>query len=62
MARADTSRGAARVALMLLRRAFVAFGVAAVISTVVRFLPHGPTPSRHGGWRELPPSELEDRG
>lgn len=50
---------AARTAFVVLRRATVAFSVAAVISTVVRLLPHGPTPTRHGGWRELPPAELE---
>lgn len=50
---------AARTAFVVLRRAAVAFGVAAVISGVVRLMPHGATPSRHGGWRELPPSELE---
>jgi hypothetical protein len=50
---------AARTAFVVFRRATVAFGVAAIISGVVRLLPHGATPSRHGGWRELPPSELE---
>lgn len=50
---------AARTAFVVLRRAAVAFGVAAVISGFVRLLPHGATPTRHGGWRELPPSELD---
>lgn len=50
---------ATRATFVVLRRATVAFGVAAIISGVVRLLPHGPTPTRHGGWRELPPAELE---
>lgn len=45
--------------LVFLHRAAVAFGVAAVISAVIRLAPHGPSPSRHGGWRELAPTELE---
>lgn len=50
---------AARTALRLLRRATLAFGVAALVSAAVRLLPHGQTPNRHGGWRELPPSEID---
>jgi hypothetical protein len=51
---------ALRTALLVLRRGAVAFGVAVVISGVTRLLPHGRTPTRHGGWRELLPSELQD--
>jgi hypothetical protein len=51
---------AVRTAFVVLRRGAVAFGVAVVISAVTRFLPHGRTPARHGGWRELPLSELRD--
>ncbi|MST33388.1 hypothetical protein GHK86_11750 [Acidimicrobiaceae bacterium USS-CC1] len=42
-----------------LRRALVAMGAAGVVALVVRLRGSGGTPPRHGGWRELPASELE---
>jgi hypothetical protein len=51
---------ALRTGWLALRRGAVAFGVAVVISGVTRIMPHGRTPGRHGGWREVPLSELRD--
>lgn len=45
-------------ALVLVRRGALAFAVASIISGVVKLQAPDRTPARHGGWRELPVSEL----
>ena len=42
-----------------LRRALVAMGVTVIIAGVVRLRGSGGTPPQRGGWRELPPDELD---
>lgn len=45
--------------MQTLRRVLVALGAAGVAALFVRLRGTGGTPPRHGGWRELPVSELE---
>jgi hypothetical protein len=39
--------------MRMLRRAFVAVGVAAILAAVLRLRGSGGTPPQAGGWREL---------
>ena len=48
-----------RGVVQTLRRVLVALGAAGGVALVVRLRGTGGTPPRHGGWRELPASELE---
>jgi hypothetical protein len=48
-----------RTAAKVLERGAVAFGVAAVISGVVRFVPRKRTPTQRGGWAEVTEAELQ---
>lgn len=42
-----------------LRRTLVALGATIIIAGVVRLRGTGGTPPQRGGWRELPPDELD---
>jgi hypothetical protein len=42
-----------------LRRGLVALGLAVISMSIVRLRGSGGTPPRHGGWRELPVTEIE---
>ncbi len=42
----------------MLRRAFLAFGVAGIVASVLRLRGTGGTPPQEGGWRELSGQDL----
>jgi hypothetical protein len=42
-----------------LRRTLAALGATVVIAGIVRLRGSGGTPPQRGGWRELPPEELD---
>ncbi|MDP1821481.1 MAG: hypothetical protein Q8K58_16520 [Acidimicrobiales bacterium] len=44
--------------MALLRRAFVALGIAGLVAAVLRIRGTGGTPPQQGGWRELSGPEL----
>lgn len=45
--------------MILLRRALVAVGAAAIVAAVLRLRGTGGTPPRDGGWRELSGPDLD---
>lgn len=42
-----------------LRNTLLALGVTVIIAGIVRLRGTGGTPPQHGGWRELPPDEID---
>ncbi|MHB1928065.1 MAG: hypothetical protein ACYDEN_06100 [Acidimicrobiales bacterium] len=45
--------------MQTVRRVLVALGAAGLAALFVRLRGTGGTPPRHGGWREIPPTELD---
>ncbi len=45
--------------MRMIRRAFVAIGMAALVAAAVRLRGSGGTPPQSGGWRELSGPELD---
>jgi hypothetical protein len=45
--------------MKMIRRAFVAIGMAALVAAAVRLRGSGGTPPQSGGWRELSGPELD---
>jgi hypothetical protein len=45
--------------MRMIRRAFVAIGMAALVAAAVRLRGTGGTPPQSGGWRELTGPELD---